>query len=158
MSAKYPGLHGLDCLLTHLLVDKMATISQAIWGGGGGCGWGGVGWVGGGGNTLRPRQNNRCLVDDIFQFIFFNENWCILVQISLKYYFSKGPTDNNPALVQSGLVPIRAHVIIRTCGCLVWWRRYTSFSRKVICLYRGITTAGYHHSVHSGHIYLHHIC
>ena len=50
-------------------------------------------------NTLGSRQHTRCFVDDIFECIFFNENYCILIKISLNYD-RKGPIDNNPALVQ----------------------------------------------------------
>ena len=49
-------------------------------------------------NSLRPRQNGRHFEDDIFKCIFFNENCCILVNISLKYN-RKGPIGDNPALV-----------------------------------------------------------
>ena len=37
--------------------------------------------------------------DDIFKCIFFNENCCIFIKISLKYVL-KGPIDNISALVQ----------------------------------------------------------
>ena len=50
-------------------------------------------------NTLRPRQSERHFADDIFMYIFLNENCCILIKFSLKYV-RKGPIDNNPALVQ----------------------------------------------------------
>ena len=50
-------------------------------------------------NTLRPRQDGRHFPDDIFKLIFFNENCCILFQISLKYV-PNGPFNNNTALVQ----------------------------------------------------------
>ena len=50
-------------------------------------------------NTLRPRQDGRHFADDIFTCIFFNENCCILIKLSLKY-MRKGPIDNNPALIQ----------------------------------------------------------
>ena len=36
-------------------------------------------------NTLRPRQNDRHFPDDIFKWIFVNENVWILIQISLKF-------------------------------------------------------------------------
>ena len=39
------------------------------------------------------------LADDIFNCIFLNENYRILIQISLKFVCS-GPTANKPALVQ----------------------------------------------------------
>ena len=50
-------------------------------------------------NTLRPRQNGRHFADDIFKYIFLNENVWILVKNSLKYV-PKGPINNIPALVQ----------------------------------------------------------
>ena len=37
--------------------------------------------------------------DDIFEFIFVNENICILIKISLKFV-PKGPIDNKAAMVQ----------------------------------------------------------
>ena len=46
-----------------------------------------------------PGQNGRLFVDDIFRCIFVNEMFCILIKISLKFV-PKGPTDNNPPLVQ----------------------------------------------------------
>ena len=36
-------------------------------------------------NTLRPRQNCHHFADDIFKWIFVNENVCILLKISLKF-------------------------------------------------------------------------
>ena len=50
-------------------------------------------------NTLRPRQNGRHFPDDIFKFIFLNENVWILTKISLKSV-PNGPIDNIPAFVQ----------------------------------------------------------
>ena len=44
-------------------------------------------------NSLRLRQNWWHIGNNIFKCIFFNENWCILIRISLKYV-SKGPTNN----------------------------------------------------------------
>ena len=49
-------------------------------------------------NTLRPRQNGRNFTDDIFKYIFLNENVWIPVKISLKFV-PKGPINNIPALV-----------------------------------------------------------
>ena len=46
-------------------------------------------------DTLRLRQN----VHFINKFIFFNENWCILISILLKFAI-KCPMNNNPVLVQ----------------------------------------------------------
>ena len=50
-------------------------------------------------NTLRPRQNERLFADDIFKWIFLNENVWISIMISLKFV-PKGPINNIPALVQ----------------------------------------------------------
>ena len=36
-------------------------------------------------NTLRPRQHGRHFPDDIFKYIFLNENVWILIKISLKF-------------------------------------------------------------------------
>ena len=50
-------------------------------------------------NTLRPRQNGRHFADDIFKYIFLNENVWIPIRISMKFV-PKGPINNIPALVQ----------------------------------------------------------
>ena len=51
-------------------------------------------------NTLRPRQNGRHFADDIFKYIFINENVWIPIEISLKFVL-KGPIiDDSSALVQ----------------------------------------------------------
>ena len=50
-------------------------------------------------NPLRPRQNGRIFPDDIFKWVFLNENVCISIKISLKFV-PKGPINNIPALVQ----------------------------------------------------------
>ena len=50
-------------------------------------------------NTLRPRQNERHFADDIFKWIFLNENVWIPIKISLKFV-PQGPINNIPALVQ----------------------------------------------------------
>ena len=52
-------------------------------------------WV----NTFRPRQNGRHFVDDIFKYIFLNENVWIPIKIWLKFV-PKGRINNIPALVQ----------------------------------------------------------
>ena len=48
---------------------------------------------------MRLRQYSRHLPDDIFKYIFLNENVWILIKISLKF-IPMGPIDNIPALVQ----------------------------------------------------------
>ena len=50
-------------------------------------------------NTLRPRQNGRLFPDDIFKWIFWNENIWISLRISLKFV-PRVRIDNIPALVQ----------------------------------------------------------
>ena len=50
-------------------------------------------------NILRPRQNGCHFADNSFKCIFFNENACISIEISLKFV-PKGPIYNIPALVQ----------------------------------------------------------
>ena len=49
-------------------------------------------------NSSSPGQMAATLADDIFRNIFVNENFCILIKISLNFV-PKGPIDNNPALV-----------------------------------------------------------
>ena len=49
-------------------------------------------------NTLRPRQDGRHFADDIFKYIFLNENVLISIKISLKFV-PKGQINNIPALV-----------------------------------------------------------
>ena len=50
-------------------------------------------------NTLRRRQNGRHFPDDIFKWIFLNENVWISINISLKFV-PRGPITNIPTLVQ----------------------------------------------------------
>ena len=50
-------------------------------------------------NTLRPTQNGRHFADDMFKWIFLNENVWIPIEISLKFV-PKGPINNIPALIQ----------------------------------------------------------
>ena len=50
-------------------------------------------------NTLRPRQTGRHFPDDIFKWIFLNENVWISINISLKFV-PRGSINNIPTLVQ----------------------------------------------------------
>ena len=50
-------------------------------------------------NTLRPRQNGHDFADDIFKWVFLNENVWIAIKISLNFV-PKGQINNIPALVQ----------------------------------------------------------
>ena len=60
-------------------------------------------------NTLRPRQNYRHFTDDIFKYIFVNENVWISLKISLKFV-PKVRIDSIPALVQ----------IMAWCQAIIW--------------------------------------
>ena len=51
-------------------------------------------------NSPHTGQNGRNFADDIFKCIFLNENFCILIRISLKF-ISKGPIENKWALVKT---------------------------------------------------------
>ena len=64
-----------------------------------------------GGNTLLPRQTGSHFTD-IFEFIFFFENCCIFIQISLKFV-SKSQIRNQPALVQimAGCQKVTSHYL-----------------------------------------------
>ena len=50
-------------------------------------------------NKLRLTQNGCHFADGIFKAIFLNENFCMLIQICLKF-IPNGPNNSNPALVQ----------------------------------------------------------
>ena len=50
-------------------------------------------------NSSLPGQYGRHFADDIFRYIFVDEKFCILINISLKFV-PKGPMKNIPALVQ----------------------------------------------------------
>ena len=50
-------------------------------------------------NTLRPKQNGRHVADDMFKYIFLNENVWIPIKMSLKFV-AKGLVDSILALVQ----------------------------------------------------------
>ena len=50
-------------------------------------------------NSLRPRQNGRHFADDIFKWIFLNENVWISIKISLKFV-PQCSINNIPALAQ----------------------------------------------------------
>ena len=68
--------------------------------------------------TLRPRQNGRHFPDDIFEWIFVNENARISIKISLKFV-PRGPINDIPALVQimawrlPGDKPLSEPIVVR---------------------------------------------
>ena len=78
-------------------------------------------------NTLRPRQNRGHFTDDIFKWIFLNENVWIPIKISLKFV-PKDQINNIVALVQimacrrSGDKPLSETMIARlpTHICFAW--------------------------------------
>ena len=50
-------------------------------------------------STHWGRGELAAFTDDIFKYIFMNEKFCILIQISMKFV-SKGRIDNKTALLQ----------------------------------------------------------
>ena len=65
-------------------------------------------------NTLRPRQNGHHFPEDIFKWIFLNENVWISINISWKFV-PKGPITSNIGS-GNGLAPTRRQAIIWTNG------------------------------------------
>ena len=49
-------------------------------------------------NLFPPGQNGRHFADDIFRWIFVNEKFCILINISMKFV-PKGLNNDIPTLV-----------------------------------------------------------
>ena len=49
-------------------------------------------------NSSPPGQNGRPFADDVFNYIFVTEKFCISIQISLNLV-PKCPIDRNPAMV-----------------------------------------------------------
>ena len=93
-------------------------------------------------NTLRPRQNGCHFPDDIFKYIFLNENAWILIEISLKFV-PKGHINNSPALVQlmvwrrSGDKPLSEPVMVSllTYICVTrpqWVNSYSSVTSPIM--------------------------
>ena len=50
-------------------------------------------------HLTHPDKTDAILADDNLKYIFFNENYRILIQISLTFVL-RSPFDNKPALVQ----------------------------------------------------------
>ena len=76
-------------------------------------------------NTLRPRQYGRNFADDIFKWIFLNENVWIPIKISLKFV-PQGPINNIQALVEimawrrPGDKPLSGPMVVRLQEALTW--------------------------------------
>ena len=65
-------------------------------------------------NTLRPRQSGRHFPDDIFKYIFLNENVWISIKISLNVC-SQGSNQQYSSIgSDNGLAPSRRQAIIWT--------------------------------------------
>ena len=92
-------------------------------------------------NTSRPRQNGRHFSDDVFKYIFLNENVWIPIKIALKFA-PKGPINNNPVLVQimawrrPGNKPLSGPMMVslptHICVTRPQWVNYVTMLR---CLY-----------------------
>ena len=94
-------------------------------------------------NTLRPRQNDRHLADDLFKCIFLKENVWISIKISRKCV-TKGPINNITALVQvmawrrPGGKPLSEPMMVRspTHICVTWlqWVKPNYLRvRRILC-------------------------
>ena len=59
-------------------------------------------------NTFRPIKNGRHFADHIFKWIFLNENWWILIKISLKCV----PQINNIPLSWPMMVRLPTHICV----------------------------------------------
>ena len=88
-------------------------------------------------NTLRLRQNGRHFEDNIFECIYFNENICISIKISLKFV-PRGLIDNKVTLVQI-MVWHRWRAIIWTNDGLVYWCIYASLGLNELTVFILIT-------------------
>ena len=104
-------------------------------------------------NTLRPRHNGRHFPDDIFKWIFLNENMWISIKLSLKFV-PRGSINNIPALVQimawrrPGDKPLSEPmmIILLTHICVTrpqWVKPYWWLSKKTV-----VTTLLTHWSYH----------
>ena len=66
-------------------------------------------------------QSERYFADDILNFIFLNEDCCVLIKILLNV-FPKGLFEKYPNIgLNNDLAPNRRHAIICTNGCLINW-------------------------------------
>ena len=66
-------------------------------------------------NTLRPRQNGRHFPDDIFKYIFLNENVWISIAISLNYVHKSPPGDKPLS------EPMMARLLMHICVTRPQW-------------------------------------
>ena len=76
-------------------------------------------------NNSSPPGQTICHFTDIFKDVFMNEKFCILIQISLKFFWG---SDGQKVSICSGdgLAPNRGHVITWTNADPVQWCKYTA--------------------------------
>ena len=88
-------------------------------------------------HTFWLRQNCWHFADSIFKLIFFNESYCNLILISLKfvplYLIDNIGLDN-------GLAPKRWQLIIRNSYNSFYWCIYASFSLNLLLYFSWIST------------------
>ena len=88
-------------------------------------------------NILRPRQNGPHSPDYIFKWIFLNENIWISINISLKFFVPKGPTNDIPSLVQVMAWPLSepmmVSLLMHTCVTRPQWVNMDGHA-KVFCV------------------------
>ena len=85
-------------------------------------------------NTLRPRQNGRYFADDIFKWIFLNENVWISIKISLKFV-PQGSINNIPSLVQIMAWRRPGNKPLSESKWLVYRRIYASLGFNELTIY-----------------------
>ena len=103
-------------------------------------------------NTLGPIQNGRHFPDDLFKWIFLNQNVWISIKISLRYV-PKGPINDITALVQimawcrSGNKPLSEPIIVRllkhTCATRHQWLNGWSYSLYITLYQECCDRCGY---------------
>ena len=79
--------------------------------------------------TLNPRQKGRHLQDDIFKYIFVNENIRILLKISLKFV-PKVLISNIPALAQIMVLCQQGNKPLSETIVVTYWCIFVSLSLK----------------------------
>ena len=67
--------------------------------------------------TLRPEWNSLHVADNIFKWIFFNENFCILIQISMRIVPNGSPA-NKSALAQVRICEKIFNLVLMAPHCI----------------------------------------
>ena len=119
-------------------------------------------------NTLWPRQNGRHFPDDIFKWIFLNENVWISINISLNFA-PRGPINNIPTLVQvmawrrPGDNPLSEPMMVKflthLCVTRPQWvnKHHQSNKSKYWLPFEILSGCYFHTSAHAHHRYIYHI-